>query len=268
MKQKLPFWTRMRRTVAVPIRPGLLVALGFALYAACTLPPEEPVSPREAEEQLPEVIEQFTPSSTPTDTRKDVVTPIDLETAKALALEAAKTRPDIDFPPDDVSAANLEHPYFQDYHFVYVWGLWHHDINSPFSVSPEGDVFKLPEEFNQLVHHRGLALANLEDAQTLLDFYLEFQIVWPGFDRHHILQEIMDIPGIEEDEDVMERYRSTVIPADISSQESGWTFEFFTWRIVGGALFRWKVHVSHSGEIEVENKEQLETEIGDYIVIE
>lgn len=196
------------------------------------------------------------------------MTPVDLETAKQQALEVARVHPKVDFPPERASWSGLQHPYFEEYYFVYVWGPLGHSQNSPFAVSQQGSVFKLPEEFNQLTRDRGLNLLALEHAQSLLEFYLEFEILWPGYDSHIVLSDIMDIPDIEEQEEIIEQFGSVVKPMEISSHQEGWAFDFFTWRYVNGVLFQWEVRVNRVGEVDVERRETLATRVGDYILIQ
>lgn len=192
--------------------------------------------------------------------------PIDLEAAKRLALEAAETHPDIRFEPYDVTEAKLERPEFDDHYFLVVWAPEYHGNGSNFAVSPDGAVFKLPQEFSQLALDKGLTVAGPEEVQSLLQFYLELSTIGPS-DKHIILAEITDIPGVEEGDPTDEIWQAVVKPMQISSSEEEWTFDFFTWRIVGGGLFSWEVKVSEAGEINVEQMELFDLGLGNAITI-
>lgn len=197
---------------------------------------------------------------------------ISLEKAKELAMWYARRSKEFrrvaGEPASATEAANLKHPYFRSYYFIYVWGPFGHADNRPFAVSQQGDVFLLPDEFNDLVKDVKLELTSPQQVQSLIDFYLKLNIVMPRADKYIILKDVTDIPGIKKQPDIIEQYREVVQPIDISENEQGWGVEFFTWRAAGGVLFRWELDVRRTGQIQVIRRDLLEKDIGDsrYII--
>lgn len=203
---------------------------------------------------------------------KNITTPIEIETAKKLALERAKSHPLVDFRPEYASQSDIGHPLFKDYYFIIVKSKIGHLEVSYFAVSKEGSVFKLPEEFDQLVQDRGLKLATPDEAQRLLKFYLGFVLIPPPDQKLSLeevaLKDITDIPGVEKFEQITKKYSDLIKPMKVLSHAKGWMFEFFTWEAVGGVLSHWKINVSTDGKINIERKEQLEQRVGNYVMIE
>ncbi len=211
--------------------------------------------------------------------RNDVEVVSDFENARELALQAAKRHPKIDFEPYEVTDAGFNqdhvpeehflHEDFTDYFFVYVWSELAHKENSPFAISKEGNVFKLPEEFNKLVRDRELSLENENEGLVLLQFYMVFDTILPGMDKHLILDSIDDVPGIIDQQGVINKYQELIRPVKITEQEEGWIYDLFTWQFVNGKLIHWEVTVNqYSGEIDIQEKNIISSQVGDYVQVE
>lgn len=204
--------------------------------------------------------------------KDEVLSNVNLEEAENIALKAAKDHPDVEFSPHSTSVANFDSPSapdqfsihndFKEYHFVYVWSELRHIYNEPFAISKKGNVFKLPEEFNELVADRNLHLENEEEAIDLLEFYLVFNITKPALDKHLLIENTSDIPGIENDN------KYNVEAMNVTSEPNKWIFDFFTWQYVGGTLFDWEVSINNLGEVQVKKKEEIERSLGEYAMIE
>lgn len=188
--------------------------------------------------------------------------PIDIETAKAVALKAAKKHPSIDFRPNHVSIASISHPYFIDYYFFYVWGPLAHSYNALFAVGRDGSVFMLPDEFSRMAKDSGLLLTNTEEAQSLVELYLSFNLLIPD-DSHVILADILDIPGIDSQKEIINQYRSVIRPMKITHEKEGWTFDFFSWRTFAGVLYHWNISITRFGEIRAKEA-VIDRRIGDF----
>ncbi len=202
----------------------------------------------------------------------------DLETAKIMALQSAEKHVLITFTPYSATEAGFGtahvpqehflHDDFKDYHFVYVWSQLAHTENSPFAISPDGSVYKLPEEFNQLILNRNLQLNSKAEGLELIKFYLVFTALIPGTDRQIILNEIYDIPGINQQEDENINLVDLISKPNIEDNENAWEYSFFTWRAVGGKIFQWQIKLSKNGTIFDLEKRELANMAGDYITIE
>jgi hypothetical protein len=192
--------------------------------------------------------------------------PVDLEASMELVRKAAKKHPEIDFTPEKVTPAESIHPptNFSDVHFVYVRSELGHTENSPFAVTPDGSVFKFPEEFHLLLEKKDIVFDDQKEVVEIVEFYLQFDIKIPGQDKHVILEAIEDIPGIENN--LIGELEGMIQPMKVH-KETDWIVQFFTWQAVGGVIFHWEVQVKDS-DFTIINKEQLETNIGEYIMIE
>ena len=138
--------------------------------------------------------------------------------------------------------------------------------NVLFAVGRDGAAFMLPNEFNRMAKDRELLLTNKEEAKTLVELYLDFNLLIPD-DRHIILSDIQDIPGIGSQEEIINQYSSMIRSMEITQEQEGWTFDFFSWRTFGGVLYRWNISITRFGEIGA--KEVIVArEIGDFKLME
>ncbi|WP_327607419.1 hypothetical protein [Virgibacillus tibetensis] len=195
--------------------------------------------------------------------------PVDLEASMELVLKAAKKHPEIDFTPENVTLAGSIRPptILSDVQFMYVRSELGHTENSPFAVTPDGSVFKLPEEFHLLLRKKELIFNDHTEVEEIVEFYLQFDIKMPSQDKHIILNAIVDIPGIEKNLNLLEELKEIIHTMKVHKKDTEWIVEFFTWQAVGGVVFHWEVQVK-DGDFTIIKKDQLETNVGEYIMIE
>lgn len=224
------------------------------------------------------IISLFVVSCAGDEVNETVQEVIDREQAEELALEKAKTDPDIVFDPYSVTEAGFDqdhvpdehflHQEFKNYYFLYVWSREAHSDHCPYAVSKEGFVFKLSKEFNKLTADRGLLIENAEEGLELIRFYLVFNVALPGTDKHLLLYDLNEIPGIEEGMEEYEQYRQQVKAPLVKEHNSGWSYEFHTWQLVRGRLLRWEAFLDNSGTLDVQEKNEIETHLGQYVEVE
>lgn len=194
--------------------------------------------------------------------------PVNLEQAKALARKEANVHPKIDFKVKHVTDSELSHLHFEGYYFLYVWGPMGHTQSSSFAIAPDGSAFKLPEEFNSLAKHADLYLNTPEEALGILEFYLNFHSVWPGTDYQKIIGRLLDIPGIDNQDEETETSLPNVSPLKIFNNTTGWAVDFYTWRAINGVLFKWEVTISRDGTFQTERISRIDEKVGNFLSIE
>lgn len=194
--------------------------------------------------------------------------PSNIEEAKSIAKNHASVHSAVDFRVEHVTDSELSHPFFEGYYFLYIWGPMGHTQSSSFAVAPDGSSYLLPNDYNSLAKHADISLTTQEQAESLLNFYLNFHTVWPGTDAVKMINDSSEIPGLESESANLESSLQAIHPLTLTETSTGWAVNFFTWRAVNGVLSEWNSSVSRNGSIESETVTTLDSRIGNYLSIE
>lgn len=197
-----------------------------------------------------------------------LIPPSNIDEAKLIAKNRASVHPDIDFSVEHVSDSQLSYPLFEGSYFLYLWGAMGHTQSTSFVVAPNGSAFKLPQEFNAFIKNEDVLLNSSEKAIDLLNFYLNFQTVWPGTDYFLVVEDMADVPGYEGTIDQPKLHTTSISQISHDNGSSGWEINFFTWKAINGILSEWQVTILNNGILTVKSRIKLDDRVGSYLTIE
>ncbi len=175
--------------------------------------------------------------------------------------EFFRSRDDLDFDPVYISDLSSDTKLFTDYSLLLVAGPMMHDQMAYLAIAPDKTLFKLPDDIGAMLAHEDAELVDQARIEDIVRFYLRFDVVVPA-DRHLLLSAISDIPTGDakiEFSDI-----DHIAPLQIETREDGWEVEFYSWRMVMGPVFHWRISMTPENRFAVREKRELARGVGAY----
>lgn len=129
------------------------------------------------------------------------------------------------------------------------------------AVSNDGKAFFLPDEFNQAIKNENFSVNSREKALEVAAAYLSCSAPYGDI---MIVQNFTDIFFKGRGKDPAQ-IADKISPVRISQTNGDYRIDLFTWKSIGGAVYKWSLIVDEKGEVNLLEKIEIERNIGSVI---
>ncbi len=152
-------------------------------------------------------------------------------------------------------------PAFFKQHRVYVVDEYvaHPPLSHVVAKGKDGNEFKLPDQFNQMILKENLEINTTEDAFKIAKLYVNISANFRS--RILILNNFSDIPTTFGRFPPSELVGIIKTPENVPIDEI-YFLKFYTWKDINGNIEEWIFNISKKGEVKVEST-KLASDIGD-----